>query len=119
MLIANSSGMFTLYLANGNCLLPQLAPFHQTAFRSIVYDSGFFHWCISLSFPLYSGTSYCIQSGLESSNKMDEFLGLSNSRCLGNSHLGDWESYIKSFSEKAVRETCLEIETCFPWRLKC
>jgi hypothetical protein len=50
---------------------------------------------------------------------MDEFLGLSNSRCLGNSHLGDWESYIKSFSEKAVSETCLEIETCFPWRLKC
>jgi hypothetical protein len=42
MLIANSSGMFTLYLANGNCLLPQLAPFHQTAFHSIVYDSGFF-----------------------------------------------------------------------------
>lgn len=119
MLIANSSGMFTLYLANGNCCYLSWHHFikqHSTALSMI---QVFFHWCISLNFPLYSGTSYCIQSGLESSNKMDEFLGLSNSRCLGNSHLGDWESYIKSFSEKAVSETCLEIETCFPWRLKC
>ena len=103
--------MFTLYLANGNCLLPQLAPFHHTAFHSIVCGSGFFPLVYQPVLSSLQWTSYCTQSGLGSSNQIDEYLGLSNSRCLGNSHLGDWESYIESFPEKAVSETCLEIET--------